>query len=235
MTPLSISIRSKKRQLRPSSSPPRLFRPSILILHCILCFSPASAFTVPRLCAPRSNCLLDAQGSSLSTDEDDDYNAKILEMVWDMTRFLCSMVDTSQHRFFAICRPPTDELLHVQNCPIRDLGAAWDASTVLLFWNSHPQHEWLALSNNNNNDMPYSVTRQQLADAVYGTIQVYNAAYVAVGRINNDGPGAVVVCSDTLREPSNIAHSAFVILASTNALRCRYSKTTRQRFLRLMD
>jgi len=136
-------------------------------------------------------------------------NLAIQDMLWRMTTYFSSMVDTSTNRFNYLSLPQSGERLH-EHCPIRDLGATWDATTALLFWSI--QHDWLLA---NHHDI--SVCQEQLQDAVYSTLQVYYDSYMPLEQ--DDPTAGVALDSDNLLEPSNVAHSAFIILASIGALR----------------
>ena len=160
----------------------------------------ASAFTTPRSpsLSPGSSRLHHARVGGIRHVINAD---AVWEMLWRMTSYFSSMVDSSRQRFYYLCLPQSGERIH-SHCPIRDLGAAWDATTALLFWSG--QQEWHSMGDQQ---------QQRLGDAVYRTLQVYNASYISV---DHDG---VALSSDILLEPPNIAHSAFVLLASAGALR----------------
>jgi hypothetical protein len=171
----------------------------------------ASAYVLVFLIALHSSLWWRARAftsihATLNTGE----NAR--EMLWPMATFFSSMVDESQHRFYYVSFPQStcERRLH-DHCPIRDLGAAWDATTVLLFWKN--QQNWL-LETNNEDD--FQKCQKQLEDAVYTTLQVYNESYDSINSEDNGGVSLSVNC---LMEPPHIAHSGFVILTTIGALK----------------
>jgi hypothetical protein len=142
-------------------------------------------------------------------------SAVFREMLVKMTHYFDSMVDSSDSRFYYRCLPGDSSgggsKLH-SHCPIRDMGSAWDTATLLRFWNE--QHE--------ADDLLDSETRKRLAKAVATTIQVYNTSLQAVELppvMNESCSGALRLSSKVLRELPHIAHSAFLILSTTAALR----------------
>ncbi|CAB9529311.1 expressed unknown protein [Seminavis robusta] len=118
-------------------------------------------------------------------------------MLSEMTSYICSMVDLDANRFYSISRPPTGELLH-QHCPIRDLAASWDATTVLLECHNVGEAE-----------------REKLQSAIIGTLQAYPVVY--------GDEGVAWLDPDHLQEPSNIAHSALYLLAWLGAVRLDFA------------
>lgn len=149
-------------------------------------------------------------------------------MMGKMTRFLSSMVDDTdqeQHqqgktyRFYYRCLPPSGERLH-QYHPIRDLAAAWDATKALQFWSDNDQQSKEA------GDCVYPSRHDLtvLERAVYHTLQYYDEACVPIPRENGSNGGTtsrpcgLILNPTVLQEPSNIAHSAVMILASLGAL-----------------
>ena len=192
---------------------------TLISCYCVLLFAlysslvVASAFTISQSSSRSPNIICTsmrtqvAGGGSLSNAD------MVRDMLWHMTTYFSSMVDTSRHRFYSLCLPQSGDRIH-SHCPIRDLGAAWDATTALLFWSD--QQEWLTLTKHSDVD----VWKQRLGDAVCSTLQVYNASYSSVEwKQDHQTEAGVALASDILLEPPNIAHSAFVLLASAGALR----------------
>jgi len=184
---------------------------------CLSLVAFASAFSIPRRTSHNiGSCHLQSARTTLpspllgaDSSRGFDFSDTVRDMLWGMTTYFSSMVDPSTLRFFSLSRPQSGELLHV-HCPIRDLGVAWDATTVLLFWSE--QQEWL--QRDKSRYQQYSdIHRQRLQDAIYRTIQVYNASYTSASC------GSLVLDYDILREPPNLAHSALSLLSSTGALR----------------
>jgi hypothetical protein len=169
----------------------------LAVLCCALVLVASNAFSIH---------LEGGAGASATTDD-----PRIREMIWRMTTYFSSMVDTSSSsddpRFYLVSRPPTNEFVH-QHCPIRELGVTWDATTILNFWNL--EQEWLRI---NKHDELFVAHKDRLERAVRHTLQFYNAPYDSV-----DGDG-VMLHPDALLESPNIAHSAFCILATIGAMR----------------
>ena len=130
----------------------------------------------------------------------------VREMLWRMTSYFSSMVDSSRQRFYYRCLPKLGKRLH-GHCPIRDLGSAWDSTTVLLYWSE--RREWLDQQQKHSLEVRQL---QRLSNAVYTTLQFYKDDTAAVG-------SGVALTQSILLEPPNIAHSAFVLLATAGALR----------------
>ncbi len=145
----------------------------------------------------------------LDDNGEDELLAKSMDMLRGMTTYFSSMVDQSTNRFYSISRPPTGELSH-QNCPLRDLGVTWDALTLLLFW-STCTHPWKKVNQEMN----------IISDAVTQTLRVYIASLIKVQGSNDENDVLLFLDSNSraLGEPSNIAHSGFLIATSTAALR----------------
>lgn len=135
-----------------------------------------------------------------------DLSWTILELpIWRMTHFFASMVSPTDHRFYSHCYPmchstssgnnnPFDR----QHNPIRELASAWDASTVLLFW----EHQHVPT---------YTTWRDVLQTAIRCTLEYYS------NKLDPYEAGGLVVSEEILDETSNIAHSAFLVLAALNA------------------
>jgi hypothetical protein len=124
---------------------------------------------------------------------EDETTNEIQTMLQGMTSYMSSMVDPTTQRFYALSRPPTGELLH-QHCPIRDLAAAWDATTLLQ------HHKGTKMKKEH---------QKTLESAVISTLQAYPLTYTA--------DGIALLDSKVLLEPSNIAHSALYLLALLGA------------------
>lgn len=187
--------------------------------HFFLVFT--SAFSIPQYSLPVrcTPCrMMMHAGGRWTTEVNHDM---VREMLWRMTGYFSSMVDTSRQRFYYRCLPTSGKRLH-GHCPIRDLGAAWDTTTVLLYWRD--QQEWLA-----QHDHSMESRQQRLTNAVCNTLRVYDASYTRL--VKQDGVrqekddaaeargGGVAISQSILLEPPNIAHSAFVLLATAGALR----------------
>jgi hypothetical protein len=112
-------------------------------------------------------------------------------MIRDMAGFFQFMVDPEKQRFYYECRQ--GERFH-QIHPIRDLAAAWDATKALPFLGPNETHRDDAL----------------FKQAILHTLQSYSVGPTPIGR------GFMV---HNLPEPSNIAHSALMLLSYTGALR----------------
>jgi len=120
----------------------------------------------------------------------------VLDSLERMTSFFRSMVDQRTDRFYYRCLPAAQKRIH-EHCPIRDMGSAWDATTLLLFWKDK------------------EAAADRLGAAVRRTIEAYSSSF-ETSRRYIDG---IFLDRNVLLEPPNIAHSAFLILASTGALR----------------
>ena len=117
-----------------------------------------------------------------------------------MTGFFEDMVDTENTRFYALCFPSRGERHHQQN-PIRDLAAAWDASKALV-----------CLKEKTTNESTQK--EKDLRSTILNTVLFYQSALILTpGHKMN----ATMLDSKALNEPSNIAHSALMILASMGA------------------
>jgi hypothetical protein len=178
--------------------------------------------------APRLRSCRDDDNDNEHHPADDTALKMISEMLWKMTKFFGSMVDDDDddekntkmnHRFYYLCLPQASsseqQRIH-KTFPIRDLGAAWDATTVLLFWKSFR-------NDNKNNNPEYQHVQERLSKAVCGTLQAYNdgdgATLVSLEEDGTTNGGALAISSDALGEPSNIAHSALLLLATLGAMR----------------
>ena len=130
---------------------------------------------------------------------------EIEEILLPMTSYVSSMVDPTTHRFYSLSRPPTNEFIH-QHCPIRDLAAAWDATTLL---------EFLKKKENMFNDNALQENQIQiLQKGVATTLAAYNQGICQVTHNNIEGPPVSLIDSQFLQEQSTIGHSAFFILAT---------------------
>lgn len=138
---------------------------------------------------------------SSTTDTTDGDAVIIRDVVGGMTSFFGHMIDVESGRFYALCFPPSGERSHQHN-PIRDLAAAWDAGKGLLF------------SQDSGKAIPQ---RGCLATAICRTIQSYQSALTSLDV--NDPSSPIILDSEILKEPSNIAHSALLILATTVAMK----------------
>jgi len=130
----------------------------------------------------------------------------VLVMLSRMTAYFHSMVDPNKKRFYYRCLPESGRRIH-GHCPVRDLGSAWDTATLLNFWRhseTKPEH--------------YSAMSSKLSAAVATTVNAYNGP-MWLSFEDSQNRQCVAIPSKLLREPTNIAHSAFLILASVGALR----------------
>lgn len=179
-------------------------------------------------------------------DSDDSYYAKtIRDVLWRMTLFFSEMVDTNfcpenditvsssatrtgapsartrttTSRFYYECFPPTGERVHRRDVPIRDLAAAWDATKIVNYWKQVGTHEYRDVHGNHRHAAAWN---ERLTDAVRCTIEFYNSSYVPIPTSAvcdaRDGSSKLALDPDVLAEPSNIAHSALMILAATGAI-----------------
>lgn len=124
-------------------------------------------------------------------------NVSTPQMIQSMTSFLVDMIDVDSKRFYASSFPPRAVRQHDHN-PIRDLAAAWDATKALL---------WLQ-----EQHIPIPAPQEELLkQAIYNTIVSYKV-------VPWDESDTLVMDSDHLQEPSNIAHSAIMILATIGAV-----------------
>jgi len=139
-----------------------------------------------------------------------DFDDTALDMLRRMTLYFSDMVDDSTNRFYGLSRPPSGEKVHVQ-CPLRDLGAAWDAATLLLFWKNEEQQR------QQQQYLPHDC-EIRLQNAVLGTIKAYRGALLTT----HGNGGTTALSSEMLREPSNIAHSGFLVLVATSAVRLSF-------------
>jgi hypothetical protein len=130
----------------------------------------------------------------------------IIAMLSRMTAYFHSMVDPNTNRFYYRCLPESKRRIH-GHCPVRDLGSAWDTATLLNFW----RHIETKPEN-------YSLMSSRLSSAVAATVDAYNGPLWLVFK-DSQNRQCVAIPSKLLREPSNIAHSAFLILSSVGALR----------------
>ena len=150
-----------------------------------------------------------------TTTTDDDDNT-VLDMLHRMTLYFSDMVDVSTNRFYALSRPPTGEKIHI-HCPLRDLGVAWDATTLLLFWKNQQKLQ-------QKQQQPYFLQNDdcfnRLQTAVQGTLEAYSSRDALVWRTHHDnGSTAARISTKVLHEPSNIAHSGFLILVTTGVIK----------------
>ena len=137
--------------------------------------------------------------SQLKLGED----VSIKDMLEKIAVYMDSMVDPESNRFYYRCLPASGQKVHGHS-PIRDLGTAWDTTTLLQHFRSNrinidPQLE------------------KRLSDAVDSTIKAYVGSWIHFRDVN--GRSGVAISSEKLQETSNIAHSAFLILATTGAIR----------------
>lgn len=143
----------------------------------------------------------EAAGERSQVDSD-----MILYMLSRMTSYFNSMVDPFTNRFYYRCLPESPVLpesrrrLHGHS-PIRDLGAAWDTANLLSFWERRKAHKAM---------------KALLSTALVTTVN----AYIGPTWLTfDDSPWCVAIPSNFLREPSTIAHSAFLVLSSLGARR----------------
>ena len=148
-----------------------------------------------------------AGGFRLTVDNNDD---TVLDMLRRITLYFSDMVDDSTNRFYALSRPPSGEKIHV-HCPLRDMGAAFDAATLLLFWRNEQQRQ-------QQQYLPHDCEKR-LQNAVLGTLEAYRGALLTTRHGNG---GTAALSSELLREPSNIAHSGFLLLVATSAVRLSF-------------
>jgi hypothetical protein len=135
---------------------------------------------------------------------------KVADMLSKMTHYFFSMVDPRTHRFYYRCLPASNKRIH-DDCPIRDMGSAWDTATLLRYWQKPLDSDELDQE-----------TRQRLSRAVEATIQAYgNGPWETYQDQQNRS--CIYIPSAVLHESSNIAHSAFLILATTGALRLNHA------------
>ena len=131
---------------------------------------------------------------------DGDNRILIRDMITGMASFFGTMIDSESSRFYALCFPPSGKRAHQHN-PIRDLAAAWDASKALRFFNERgetiPQHA-------------------HLWTAICTTVREYETSLKTLNKNVPNSP--IILDSEILKEPVNIAHSALMILASTCAM-----------------
>jgi len=128
-------------------------------------------------------------------------------MIAKMAAYFDSMVDRRNDRFYYRCLPNSGTKIH-GHCPIRDLGSAWDTTNLL-----RSSSTAAGPSKNLSQQYPH------LAKAVTSTIHAYVPKDMSWQTFTNarDQPCAALP-SRLLLEPSNVAHSAFFILALTGAL-----------------
>jgi hypothetical protein len=145
----------------------------------------------------------EAAGQQSQVDSD-----MILSMLSKMTFYFNSMVDPFTNRFYYRCLPKRPNIpesrrrLHGHS-PIRDLGAAWDTANLLTFWDQ-----------TSTDRAPCKAMKARLSASVIATIN----AYIGPTWLTfDDSPWCVALPSRFLKEPSTIAHSAFMILSSLGA------------------
>ena len=148
----------------------------------------------------KSGKLFDSRPSAAELQIMETSDQRICNMIRDMTTYFVSMIDPATNRFYLISRPPSGELFH-EHCPVRELGVTWDALTLLEFWGKDEMNEKLE-----------GIDKQRLSSAVEETIQCYMNALTSY-------EDHLILDPNILREPSNIAHSGFLILTIVIALR----------------
>ena len=126
--------------------------------------------------------------------------SEVPDMLSKMALYFDSMVDPRTNRFFYRVLPGRGGLKTHEHCPIRDLGSAWDTTNLL----------------NHNSD--FCRMYPLLPAAVTTTIDAYSSSFVAFRDRSESSRQCAALSSDMLREPSNIAHSAFLILATIGAI-----------------
>lgn len=165
----------------------------------------------------RQAASLKASTSLSSSGVDGD---ELLGMLSRMTRYFYSMVDPKTKRFYYRCLPDSGRRIH-RHCPIRDLGSAWDTATLLAFWNGQSKSIPNYFSTNEWN----GTLRPVLSDAVLETIDAYTPQQWLTFEDAN-GHVCAAIPSTHLLESSNVAHSAFLSLATNGALRLDLSSAS---------
>ena len=141
----------------------------------------------------RNGCRSELQSTNINDHEHDELLKKMIRFYGE------DMVDSTTKRFYYYCRPFDGECVH-DHMPIRDLAAAWDATKAIAFLDDI------------DDEMSSSI-RQTLKDAVKCTLAHY------LNSLDNIQQGSGVSLSeDILFEPSNIGHSALLLLGTCNAL-----------------
>lgn len=147
--------------------------------------------------------------------------ALVVDMLAKMTYYFDSMVDPSRNRFYYRCLPEAGKRLH-GHCPIRDLGSAWDTTTLLQFWattaaSAETEGEVVSPS-----FLPGGAVRERLFTTAINTIESFSH-FQRFEQDDFQGPpprrACAMLSSKVLREPPSIAHSAFWILSNNGVLR----------------
>ena len=129
---------------------------------------------------------------------------QIDEILDPMTSYVSSMVDPTTFRFYSLSRPlPTNDFIH-QHCPIRDLAAIWDSTTLLHF---------VLHTIDMQQETPIEI--QLIEKGISTSLDFYNQQLCQVTIRNNNH--VTILDSDFLQESSNIGHSAFMILGTLGA------------------
>jgi len=123
----------------------------------------------------------------------------LLDMLSRMTTYFHSMVDPRTDRFYYRCLPVSQKRIH-EHCAIRDMGSAWDTVTLLRFWREE-------------SDLP-EATKARLSAAVCRTIEAFSSSFESTKHGN-----FITLDRKLMLEPPNIAHNAFLILATVGAVR----------------
>jgi hypothetical protein len=143
------------------------------------------------------------------------------EMLMKMTSYFASMVDPNVFRFYYQCLPTSGGMVH-GHCPIRDLGSAWDATTLLDYHHSHHCKDSSAAQ-----DVVVKSSLERLSKAIQSTIEAYSMNTRWNIWKDHDDQTCIALSSQLLQEPSNIAHSSFLILATMGAMRLQLLEDTK--------
>lgn len=154
-------------------------------------------------------------------------------MLASMTDYFYSMVDPRTNRFFYRCLPESGTLVH-SHCPIRDLGSAWDTANLLTFLagpaNNNNLVEETTVSGSTTTSPILVVTEwnrmyPRLSAAIFETIKAYSEEWI---QFKDDCRHCkcVAIPDCVLLEPTSIAHSAFMILATVGAMRSSAENTS---------
>jgi hypothetical protein len=141
-------------------------------------------------------------------------------MLMKMTTYFASMVDPKVYRFYYQCLPTSGSMIH-GHCPIRDLGSAWDATT-LLDYHYHGRND-----SSVQTDAADRSALERLSKAIPSTIDAYSMNTRWKIWKDHDDRTCIALSSHLLQETSNIAHSAFLILATLGAMRLQLLKDSK--------
>ena len=127
--------------------------------------------------------------------------SEVPDMLSKMALYFDSMVDPRTNRFFYRVLPNKGGLKTHEHCPIRDLGSAWDTTNLL------------------RHNLDFCQMYPLLPAAVTSTIDAYSSSFVTFRASNESSRQCAALPFKVLREPSNIAHSAFLLLSMIGAIR----------------